>query len=113
MATCRRACDVCGHNPAPLRRHLDPRAIWVASDGQVRSGAQLIDLVSRDARRATARLEYARVRFFSNVAIVTWRETWTAPDATVKAGELTGVDAWVKTDQRWRLVSTAEVRPPH
>ena len=97
-------------DPGPLRRNLDPRALWVSSGGEVRSGAQLIEAVSRDTRRATARLDHAKVRFFGNVAIVTWEESWTAPAAAVKAGRLAGVDTWVRRGRRWRVISTAETR---
>lgn len=97
-------------NPAPLQRHLDPRAIWVSSEGEVRSGAQLIDLVRHDMRRTTARLDHAQVRFFANVAVVTWQESWTAPAALVKAGRLAGVDTWVRRGRTWMVVSTVETR---
>jgi len=97
-------------DPAPLQRHLDPRALWILSDGQVRSGLQLIDTVRRDTRRATARLDHAHVRLFANVAIVTWRESWTAPDATVKVGQLAGVDTWFRHGRTWKVLSTVETR---
>jgi hypothetical protein len=85
-------------DPAPLRRHLDSRALWISTSGEVRSGEQLIAAVSGDARRATASLERANVRFFGNVAVVTWAESWTAPAACVPAGRLAGVDTWVDHD---------------
>lgn len=97
-------------DPAPLRRYLDPRALWVSTRGEVRSGAQLIEAISRDTRRATATLDRAAVRFFGDVAIVTWAESWTAPGALVEAGRLAGVDTWARQRGRWRIVSTAETR---
>ncbi|MFW2852149.1 nuclear transport factor 2 family protein [Sphingomonas sp. TX0543] len=98
-------------DPEPLRRNLDRRALWVSSDGKVRSGAEFIEAVRRDRRRATARLDRAEVRFFDNTAVVSWQESWTDPDAAVKAGHLAGVDTWVKRGQRWRVVSTVETPP--
>ncbi|WP_315760668.1 nuclear transport factor 2 family protein [Sphingomonas sp. Y38-1Y] len=97
-------------DPTPLRRHLDPRALWITVDGKVRSGADLIETVGRDAKRATATIERADVRFFGDVAIVTWQESWTAPDAAVKQGRLAGVDTWAQRGRTWKLVKTAEVR---
>ena len=98
-------------DPTPLRRYLSTRALWVSSGGEVRSGAELIEAVIRDTRRATASLEHAEVRFFGDVAIVTWRESWTAPDTAVKAGRLAGVDTWVRQGGRWMVVATAETGP--
>lgn len=97
-------------NPAPLRRHLDPRALWVSTTGVVRSGQELIQFISRDSPRATARLDGASVRFFGDVAIVTWSESWTAPGAAVPAGRLAGVDTWAKRRGRWRIIAIAESR---
>lgn len=97
-------------DPAPLQRHLDPQAVWILSDGEVRSGSQLIDTVRRDMRRTTAQLDHAQVRFFANVAIVTWRESWTAPDATVKVGQLAGVDTWIRQSGTWKVLSTVKTR---
>lgn len=97
-------------DPAPLQRHLDRRALWVSPSGEVRSGAELIEAISRDTRRATATLDRASVRFFGNVAIVTWEESWTAPGKPVEAGRLAGVDTWALHEGRWRIVATAETR---
>lgn len=97
-------------DPSPLQRHLDPRALWVLSDGEVRSGPQLIDMVRRDTRRTTAKLDHAEVRFFANVAVVTWRESWTAPHAPVKAGQLAGVDTWMRRGRTWMVISTVETQ---
>lgn len=95
-------------DPAPLRRHLDRQALWISSAGQVRTGAQLMAFVARDVRRATARLDSVSVRFFGDVAIVTWKESWTAPGAKVAAGRLGGVDTWARRGGRWRIIATAE-----
>jgi hypothetical protein len=97
-------------DPAPMQRHLDPRALWVSTGGKVRTGAQLIEAIRRDERRTSSRLDRANVRFFGNVAIVTWGESWTAPGATVQAGRLAGVDTWAMHEGRWRIVTTAETR---
>ena len=97
-------------DPAPLRRHLDPRALWVSTSGDVRSGEQLIAAVSGEARRATASLDRAYVRFCGDVAAVTWAESWTAPAASVTAGRLAGVDIWANREGNWRIVATAESR---
>jgi hypothetical protein len=97
-------------NPAPLRRHLDPRAIWISSRGDVRSGEQLIAAVAGDSPRASASLDRANVRFFGDVAVVTWAESWTAPGRNVPAGRLAGMDTWAKIKGRWRIVATAESR---
>jgi hypothetical protein len=95
-------------NPAPLRRHLDREALWISSAGQLRTGAQLMAFVARDVRRATARLDRVSVRFFGDVAIVTWKESWTAPGTTAAAGRLGGVDTWAKRRGRWRIIATVE-----
>lgn len=97
-------------DPGPLRRHLDPRALWVSTRGDVRSGEQLIASVAQDSRRATSMLDRANVRFFGDVAVVTWAESWTAPSLSVPAGRLAGVDTWVKRDGLWRIIATAESR---
>ncbi len=99
-------------DPAPLRRHLDPRALWVSTRGEVRTGAELIEVVRTDTRRATARLDRANARFFGNVAIVTWEESWTAPGATAASGRLAGVDTWARRHGHWKLITTVETRLP-
>lgn len=95
-------------DPAPLRQHLDPRAIGVSARGQVRSGKDLIALVAGDKPRATAKLDAANVRFFGETAIVTWTESWTAPGRTPSAGRLSGVDSWARRAGQWKIVATAE-----
>ncbi len=95
-------------DPAPLRRHLDPRALWITTRGEVRSGAEFIDFVSRDTRRATARLDRADVRFFGDVAVVRWTESWTAPGTAVPAGRISGIDTWARQRGRWRIVMMTE-----
>jgi hypothetical protein len=97
-------------DPAPLRRHLDPRALWITTRGEVRSGAEFVDFISRDTRRATAKLERAHVRFFGDVATVTWEESWTAPGTSIPAGRLAGVDTWARQRGRWRLITMTETR---
>ncbi len=99
-------------DPAPLRRHLDSRALWVSTAGIVHTGEQLIQSVSRDSPRAVATLDRVNVRFYDNVAIVIWSESWTSPGAAVPAGRLAGVDTWARRRGRWRLVLTAESRVP-
>jgi hypothetical protein len=96
-------------DPAPLRRYLDPRALWVTASGATRSGDDLIASVRRDTPRAAARLDHVRVRFFGDTAMVVWRESWTAPGAS---GALAGVDTWVRRRGKWRIVTTAEYRVP-
>ncbi|KQS01903.1 hypothetical protein ASG11_13840 [Sphingomonas sp. Leaf357] len=98
-------------DPTPLQRHLDPRALWVQSNGKVLAGTELIAAVRRDVRRATSKLDRANVRFFGNVAIATWEESWTAPGAVHEAGRLAGVDTWAKHRNRWRIITTAETLP--
>ncbi|MGJ3628585.1 nuclear transport factor 2 family protein [Sphingomonas sp. MMS24-JH45] len=79
-------------DPTPLRRYLDPRALWISASGATRSGDELIAFVRRDTPRSTARLDAVRVRFFGATAVVVWREfSWTAAGA---AGALAGVDSW-------------------
>lgn len=96
-------------DPAPLRRYLDPRALWVTASGAIRSGDDLIASIRRDTPRAAATLDHVRVRFFGDSAIVVWRESWTAPGAS---GALAGVDTWVRRRGKWRIVTTAENRVP-
>lgn len=98
-------------DPAPFVRHLDPDALWISATGDIRSAAQLIDMVRRDDRRATAQLDRATVRIRGDLATVVWQESWTAPRAAVTSGRLAGVDTWVKRGRRWRIVSTVEMRP--
>ena len=98
-------------DPAPLRQHLDPRALWISSTGVVRSGAQLIRMVRGDVPRATATLDNVRVRFFDRGAVVTWRESWTSPGAAVSSGTLAGVDMWIRRRGRWAIVATTESSP--
>lgn len=99
-------------DPAPLRRDLDLRALWISATGLVRTGEQLIQSVSRDRPRAAATLDRVNVRFFDNVAIVTWSESWIASGAAVPAGRLAGVDTWVRRRTSWKVVATAERRVP-
>lgn len=94
--------------PAPLHRHLDPRALWVTTRGEVRSGAEFVDFVSRDTRRATAKLDRADVRFFGDVAVVRWSESWTAPGTAAPAGTISGIDTWARQRGRWRIVVMTE-----
>ena len=99
-------------NPRPLQRHLHPRALWVSTRGEVRTGAQLIEAITRDAPRAAARLDQVSVHFFGDTAIVTWQESWTSPKADPASGRLAGVDTWSRHRGRWRIVATTEAHLP-
>jgi Domain of unknown function (DUF4440) len=102
--------SVSTNDASVVERILASDFVWVL-DGQVWNKARAVaDAKAGPGDFLSDHLNYARVRFFGDTAVVQGIETWTRKGA--RKGRFVWTDTWVRRNGRWQIVAAEDMSVP-
>ena len=104
------AASVATNDASVVKRILADDVVWVL-DGKVLDKTRAVaDAEEGPYDFLSNHLEYARVRFFGDTAVVQGSEMWTRKGG--KKGRFVWTDTWVRRNGQWQIVAAEDVSVP-
>ncbi|HSY95116.1 MAG TPA: nuclear transport factor 2 family protein [Steroidobacteraceae bacterium] len=102
--------SVATSDPAVVKEILADDFVWVLDGNVLDKSRAVMRAQEGPGDFLSNHLDYAKVRFFGDLAVAQGSETWTRKGG--HKGHSVWIDTWVRRNEKWQIVAAADVSVP-